>query len=101
MKIIEKKILPGYYEEVRKQTKTFELRKDDADYQVGDTLVLCEWTGTAYTGRTLEREITYILRDCYEFGLAPGYCILAIQPVGWNDPTLHPSDFAVLDGDGT
>ena len=102
-KRIEKKILPEYYRHVRRREKTFELRADDTDWQVGDVLVLREWDGNKqeYTGCRVTREITYILRNCPEYGLKEGYCILAILPVGWNDPALHPSEFAVLDGEQT
>ena len=85
MKHIWKKCLPEYYQAVRKRTKTFEIRKDDSDYEVGDILELQEWDGKEYTGHKISREITYILRDCPEYGLAEGFCILAIQPIGWNE----------------
>ena len=85
MKHIEKKCLPEYYQAVRKRIKTFEIRKDDADYEVGDILELYEWDGKEYTGHKIAREITYILRNCPEYGLADGYCILVIQPIGWNE----------------
>lgn len=81
MKHIEKKCLPKYYAAVRDMLKTFEIRKDDSDYEVGDILELREWDGKEYTGHKITREITYILRDCPEYGLADGFCILAIQPV--------------------
>ena len=85
MKHIWKKCLPEYYQAVRKRTKTFEIRKDDSDYEVGDILELQEWDGKEYTGHKISREITYILRDCPEYGLEEGFCILAIQPIGWNE----------------
>ena len=44
-KTIEKKILPEYFKAVHHRQKTFELRKDDSDYQVGDMLRLREWDG--------------------------------------------------------
>ena len=78
-KTIEKKILPVYFRAVRSHDKTFELRKDDSDYQVGDRLRLREWDGERYTGNVAVRMITYILRDCPEYGLMPGFCILGIQ----------------------
>ena len=81
MKSIEKKLLPEYFEAVGRRAKTFELRKDDSDYQIGDLLTLREWNGEEYTGREIIREITYILRDAPEYGLMEGYCILSIQPV--------------------
>ncbi len=70
------KILPEYYEAVLNQTKNFELRKDDRDYQVGDIVWLEEWNGEAYTGRSLALKIKYILRNCPEYGLMEEYCIL-------------------------
>ena len=80
MKTIEKKILPEYFSKVQDGTKTFELRKDDSDYEVGDILILEEWD-EEYTGRELTRTITYILRNCPQYGLSDGYCILGLQPV--------------------
>ena len=85
MKKIKKKCLPEYYQAVRRRTKTFEIRKDDSDYEVGDVLELYEWDGKEYTGHKITRIITYILRACPEYGLAEGYCILAIQPAGWDE----------------
>ena len=83
-KYIEKKILPEYFRAVRSREKTFELRKDDSDYQVGDILDLRDWDGEKYTGNRVVRQITYILRDCPEYGLMLGYCILGIQSQGWD-----------------
>ena len=85
MKHIEKKCLQEYYQAVRKRIKTFEIRKDDSDYEVGDIMELYEWDGEQYTGHKIAREITYILRDAEQYGLEKGYCILAIQPIGWNE----------------
>ena len=71
------KILPEYYEAWLNGSKRFELRKDDRDYQVGDYIWLCEWDGTEYTGRSISMiPIKYILRNCPEYGLKEGYCIL-------------------------
>ena len=71
------KVLPEYFEAVVKDEKKFELRKDDRGYQVGDYVTLCEWDGVKFTGRMMGRiKIRYILRDCPEYGLMDGYCIL-------------------------
>ena len=96
-KKIEKKILPEYFRYVRRREKTFELRVDDADYQVGDFLVLREWDDEKqdYTGSRVTREITYILRDAPQFGLKEGFCILAIQPVEWRELQIY----ATADGE--
>lgn len=73
----ELKILPEYYEKVNLWEKSFELRKDDRHYRVGDTLVLKEWKNGTFTDKEpLKRKIKYILRDCPEYGLMEGYCIL-------------------------
>ena len=79
MRKVGKKILPWYFEAVRNGSKTFEIRKDDDGIEVGDHILLFEWSGTAYTGFMLEAEVTYILRNAEQYGLMPGYCILAIK----------------------
>ncbi len=48
--IHELKILPEWFEDVTQQKKTFEIRKNDRNYSVGDTLVLREWYKGKYTG---------------------------------------------------
>lgn len=73
----ELKILPQYFEAVKNGSKRFELRKDDRNYQVGDLLILKEFDGTDYTGNELGAFlVTYILRNCSEYGLQDGYCII-------------------------
>lgn len=56
------KIHPEYYQEVLLGRKTFEIRKNDRNYQVGDMVRLCEYDPNKkeYTGRKLYKEITYI-----------------------------------------
>lgn len=102
MKKIEKKILPEYFRTVKRKEKTFELRIYDEDYCVGDILVLREWDAETheYTGNKVMREITYILKDVPYYGLKEGWCILAIQPIGWNNPLLYASKLQGGDYDG-
>lgn len=45
------KCLPEYFDAVLMQRKTFELRKDDRRYMVGDAVILREWEDGSYTGR--------------------------------------------------
>ena len=94
-KKVKKKILPEYFEEVRKHHKTFEIRKDEDDFQVGDIIDLYEWDGEKFTGRHTKREITYILRNAPKYGLMEGYCILAIQSIGWDHPHFYPQQTEV------
>ena len=95
MKLHELKILAEYYTEVLTGKKTFELRKNDRDYQVGDLIhfipivqkrvkndqladteeIMCKmWlkSNDVY-------KITYILKDVPQYGLDKDYCILGIK----------------------
>ena len=81
---IGKKVLPEYYKGIRTHTKMFEIRKDEDNIKPGDILVLREWDGENYTGGMTRREVTAVLRDCPEYGLMPGYCILSLQVPGWD-----------------
>ena len=74
----ELKILPEYYEAVVKREKTFEIRKNDRGFRVGDTIVLREWDGEHYTGRSVSRYVNYILYD-WQDGLKNGYCIMNLK----------------------
>lgn len=73
----ELKILPKYFEEVLSGVKTFELRKNDRNFNTEDILKLREYENGQYTGRVIRRRVTYILHGgCY--GLEEGYVILGI-----------------------
>lgn len=70
----ELKIWPQYYARVLDGSKTFEVRKNDRDYQPGDHVVLREWNPDAgqapgedatnperaYTGRKRRFKIGYV-----------------------------------------
>ncbi len=79
MKKHELKILPQYFQAVWSGIKTFELRKDDRDYQRGDILVLREWDGEKYTGSAICVKVTYILQNAEKYGLKDGYIIMGIR----------------------
>lgn len=76
VKLVEKKILPKYYEAVESGVKTFELRKDEDNIQAEDIIVLKEWDGEKYTGRRIGKKVKYVLRNVPEYGLQEGYCII-------------------------
>ncbi len=61
---IEKKIWPKYFEDVLNGKKNFEVRLADWDINEGDILILREWDSEKkeYTGRQVEKEISYILK---------------------------------------
>lgn len=77
----ELKILPEYFQAVWDGVKTFELRKDDRDYQRGDILVLREWDGEKYTGSGLRVKVTYVLRGAEKYGLKDGYVVIGIRHI--------------------
>lgn len=79
-KIHDLKILPLYFEHVKKGEKTFELRFDDRDYCAGDILLLREWSNGKYTGRSLTVKITYLLKGFD--GLKDGWVVLSIKKIG-------------------
>ena len=81
MKKHELKILPQYFQAVWSGIKTFELRKDDRDYQRGDILVLREWDGEKYTGSALCVKVTYILQNAEKYGLKDGYIIMGFRHI--------------------
>ena len=73
------KILPGYFEDVISGKKTFEIRKNDRDYQVGDLLALNEWDNQ-YTGRFCLVKIDYILSDKICPFVKEDYVVMSIKP---------------------
>lgn len=74
----ELKIYPKYFEAVLDGSKTFEIRKNDRNFHVGDNIFLREWDNIKYSGRTIFAEITYILDDKF-IGLAKDYVALGIK----------------------
>lgn len=76
--IHELKILPEYFDAVCSREKTFELRKNDRGFKVGDYLHLKEWDGEKYTGREVTRYVNYILYD-WPGGLQDGWCIMNLK----------------------
>jgi hypothetical protein len=84
-KVHDLKTCQPYFDAVRTEAKTFEVRKDDRDFQPGDLLVLREWlthNGGFYgVSQPLLRQVTYVLRDGEKFGVAAGTVVLGIRPV--------------------
>ena len=70
-----------YFEAVYAGHKTFEIRKDDRGFQVGDTLILRDWDRNEgnYTGRKLEVEVTYITDGGTLGCLTPGQVCMGIR----------------------
>lgn len=61
---IEKKIWPGYFKDIKRGKKNFELRLADFKCKPGDILVLREWDPKKkkYVGGIIKKKIGYVLR---------------------------------------
>jgi hypothetical protein len=70
-----------FFSQVLSGEKTFELRKDNRQFAVGDTLILQEWgrDNGSYTGREIVAKITYKLHAADCEGLKNQYCVLGIK----------------------
>lgn len=75
----ELKTLTSYFKEVTSRTKNFEIRKDDRNFEIGDSILLLEIDSSGYTGKSCRRNIKYILRDAVSFGLRKGFVVLGIE----------------------
>jgi hypothetical protein len=82
-RVIELKINPKFFVPVATERKQFEIRKNDRDYMIGDTLMLREYSNKEYTGRMVAAVVTYIT----DYAQRDGYVVLGIikvyRPEAW------------------
>jgi hypothetical protein len=76
----ELKTWPSVFQHMVDGVKTFEYRKDDRHYAVGDTLRLREWSPSIceYSGREVAVEVVYKV-DGGQFGIPAGYCVMSVR----------------------
>lgn len=76
----EIKCWPSFYEHIESGAKPFEIRKNDRDYKVGDTLWIREWLPEEHRYTTCEcrRSITYVTA----WGQQEGYVVLGLASLG-------------------
>jgi hypothetical protein len=75
----ELKSWPVHFQPVADRVKTYEVRKNDRGFKVGDRLWLREWVPDpkiGYTGESLVAEVTHLLAQ--HVGLTEGYVCMAI-----------------------
>ena len=77
------KTWPEYFKAIESEAKTFEIRLFDRPFRVGEKLLLQEYDPEKqkYTGKELEREITYIFPGTDRFGVNQNYCVMGIKPI--------------------
>jgi len=77
----ELKVWPVYFDALRTRRKTFEVRRNDRNYQLHDWLILREWNPSTaeYTGRVLRRRVSYI-SDLAIIGI-DGFVAMGIKPL--------------------
>lgn len=89
MKTHDLKTVPPYFDDVAGGAKTFEVRRDDRGFAVGDVLRLREWAPVPgrglgdYTGREVFRRVTYVLRDYPE--VAEGFVVMGVKKASADD----------------
>ena len=80
----ELKCWPPFWRDVVDEAKTFEIRKNDRGYQVGDVLVLNEFVrdvlGGRYTGASVRVRVNYMISG--GFGLETDYVVMGIKRCG-------------------
>lgn len=77
------RIWKSFFESVINGEKSFEMRKNDRGFKVGDTLNLIEVdpeNEMKATGRTCQKEISFILAG-EQWGLESGYVVLSLKPL--------------------
>lgn len=83
------KVWPQFIPALSDGSKTFEARKDDRNFAVGDLLHLYEWLPDAQRSGNWNqrRTITYKLSGP-AFGVESGHCILGLSPL----PAPQPAE---------
>lgn len=73
------KLAKMFFDDVRSGRKSFDLLKNDRNYQLGDIIEYREMDKGEETGRVIEKEVIYILEGFK--GLQENYCILALEDI--------------------
>jgi hypothetical protein len=101
----ELKCWPEYFKAVKSGNKTFEVRKFDRPFAVGDTLVLREYDPKIrnYTGQEEKRKISYLFDLTYlpdgESPIYGGYVVLGLRRVQPDNPPLTLKQLREMDGE--
>ena len=102
-KIHTLKTWPECYDAMKDGTKSFEYRKNDRDYEVGDALILMRYDPDDADPETgmckyvmehgaLTFVVTYIIKGDGTFGIPGGYCIMQLKRSGEPSQSEGESD---------
>ena len=69
------KIMPEYFRAVTSKAKRFEIRKNDRDYKIGDSLLLQEYVDDQFTGNEINATVTYMT----DYAQKKGYVVMGIE----------------------
>jgi len=81
------KAWPESFQPIRVGLKRFEIRLNDRDYKVGDTLVLAEYIpdstvaehpGGHYTGNSVRAAVNYVMSEFPCHAVRPGFVVMSI-----------------------
>jgi len=80
MRIHEIKCWPEMFEPLIDGRKSFEVRRFDRTYGVGDVLCIREWDPAIedYTERAAYVGVTYVLKGG-QFGISDAFCVMSIK----------------------
>ena len=93
MKTHRIKLAEKYWQPVDCGEKTFEVRKDDRGYEVGDEIVFLDPRNEELAG-LMPRRITYKLtHGDFPEGVPEGYCVLGLNPQNTADCYLRALGF--------
>jgi hypothetical protein len=85
----ELKTWPAYFDAISFSGKRFEVRRDDRDFQTGDTVRLHEWDAAkGYSGRQLKFRIGYVLR-----GFLPEHVVFALESLTAQPFEMEPKSW--------
>ena len=90
-KIITKKVLPDYFQDIAGGQKKYELRLNDFEIEPGDTLILEEYTSAdpktrQATGRVLKKTVTYLRK-------------FKLQDLWWSEEELRDKGLQIISFD--
>lgn len=81
------KTINPYFQQVWSGKKKAELRFNDRNFQVGNTIVLQEYLDGSmeFSGREIVGTITNILENAPQFGLKEGFCLISFAIIKRKD----------------